>query len=266
MAKKRSPAPIIAIIAVICACAVAGILFLPGLLDGGEGIGDVIEIAGSEYKWRILDKKDDKALLITENIVDMRAYNELTTEQIALNEKGYNLENPDYSGTTWAECSLRKWLNEDFFNTLPDAMQSKISETDVVNNGNPAYDTSGGKNTMDKVFCLSEDEVYQYFSDDEDRISKFYPSDDQIKDIAERLANNPLYNTSEDYSIVEKAEATINGHFYEIGNNWDWWLRPHGHLFSYAMTVDDNGFVNSTIGSLVFNDGVGVRPALWLNL
>jgi hypothetical protein len=300
-ATKRSRAPIIAIIAVICACAVAGILFLPGLLGGGRGeeppteshvetsnngqtgaesqspvsrepliaesagIGDVIEIAGSKYKWRILGKTDGKALLITDEIIDMRAYNELTAEQRALVEDENHSWDGDDFATTWTECSLRKWLNEDFFKTLPDAMQQQVTETDVVNDDNSEYGTSGGEDTLDKIFCLSINEANEYFSDDLDRITKLYPGDAQIKDIAERLSNNPLFNTREEYSTVENAETAIKGYLDEYENNIYWWLRSPGDSSDYAAIVGHEGVVIYD-GLNAYRGLGGARPALWLNL
>jgi hypothetical protein len=303
-ATKRSPALIIAIIVVICICVIAGIVFLPGLLgvDGsgnvsqsgsttiGTGssgqtgaesqspvskeplivesaeIGDVVEIAGSEYKWRILGKTNGKALLITDEIVDMRAYNKLTSEQRAwIKDNPGSSTPPDYFATTWAECSLRKWLNEDFFKTLPNAMRQQISVTDVVNDDSPEYGTSGGEDTKDKVFCLSIDEANQHFSGDEDRITKFYPSDAQMRDIAERISNNPYFNPEEKYSTAENAEENLRIQIEVSNNNRLWWLRSPGYDYFHAAVVDnDGGVIDDGYG--VDYDSVGVRPTLWLNL
>lgn len=47
-----------------------------------------------------------------------------------------------------------------------------IFSTMISNNGNPEYGTSGGENTVDAVFLLSDSEMRTLFSSDQDRIPK----------------------------------------------------------------------------------------------
>ena len=60
-------------------------------------IGEVISFGG--YNWRILDIKNNAALIITEYIIEQRAYHDV------------------YKDITWAGCSLRKYLNGEFYDT-----------------------------------------------------------------------------------------------------------------------------------------------------
>ncbi len=81
------------------------------------------KIVFSGYEWRILDIQDDKALIITEDIIEQRPYHNA------------------YNDITWADCALRKYLNDEFYD--------KFNETD----------------TQDNIFLLSLEEVCKYFGD-----------------------------------------------------------------------------------------------------
>jgi len=71
---------------------------------------------------------------------------------------------------TWENCTLRKYLNTEFFNWLPQDVRGHIVEVSLPypDKGNSAND----KNTMDKVFLLSVNEARRYFIDDNSRIAK----------------------------------------------------------------------------------------------
>ena len=103
--------------------------------------------------WRVLsvDVANNRALLITEQALETRAYHS------------------SYASITWENCSLRSWLNGDFLNNFTTAEQSKIVEVTNTNPNNSSYGTSGGNATSDKMFLLSIDEAYSYFSNDDAR-------------------------------------------------------------------------------------------------
>ena len=127
------------------------------------GIGDIIEFGTypqglygelQAIEWKVLDIDRDKEsiLLISKYVLDSGSFNK------------------EWDSVTWETCSLRKWLNEDFFDkafTL--AEKSKIVETEVLAEKNPEYDTPQGNNTNDKVFLLSINEAYKYFKTDAER-------------------------------------------------------------------------------------------------
>ena len=108
-----------------------------------------------KYQWRVLAREGTKLLLITNDCVDKRRYNESSVS------------------ITWENCTLRKWLNTDFLNAFSTAEKSRIATTKVVNKNNPKYNTAGGNDTNDKVFLLSIDEAQKYFSSNNDRIAKY---------------------------------------------------------------------------------------------
>jgi hypothetical protein len=104
-------------------------------------------------------------------------------------------------------------------------------------------DTKGGKETSDRVFLLSIEEIVQYFGDsgqlsNKDRGNKYW-IDDQ-------------YNTSR---IAKNADGEYV---------W-WWLRSPGNSNNRAVYVLDRGFIDFSGGFFSRDDG-GIRPALWLKL
>ncbi|MCL2057235.1 MAG: DUF6273 domain-containing protein [Oscillospiraceae bacterium] len=115
-------------------------------------VGDIIPFGG--YDWIVLDKKDGKALLISEKILELRPYNVVEKE------------------ITWENCTLRKYLNGEFYNSLGQA-KTAIALTQNQNPDNPWFHTPGGNATTDKVFLLSLDEVHKHFKNYEDRVAKY---------------------------------------------------------------------------------------------
>ncbi|MDR3277195.1 MAG: DUF6273 domain-containing protein [Oscillospiraceae bacterium] len=107
------------------------------------------------YDWLVLKTENDKALLITKDIIEQRAYNS------------------KYTSVTWETCDLRAWLNSDFYNKFSDSEKAMIAETRLTNPDNPSYGTDGGNDTDDKVFLLSLDEVNRHFSSDDERMANY---------------------------------------------------------------------------------------------
>lgn len=123
-----------------------GVSSMSQTFDKNISVGDTVTFGKENREWIVLDKEDGKALLLTKESVG---------------EKAYNDERVDI---TWEECTLRKWLNEDFYNdSFNKAQKSRICETTVKNEDNTEYNTGGGNNTTDKIFLLSIDEAEKYF-------------------------------------------------------------------------------------------------------
>ena len=170
-------------------------------------------------EWRVLAVEDGKALVISE---------------YALDAKPYNTEDDDI---TWEECSLRSWLNEDFYQAaFSEEEQELIALTQVVNEDNPDYGIEGGNDTEDKVFLLSIAEAREYFADDESRM---------------------CYATQ---------YAKDNGAYVYDGTGASfWWLRSPGLVSRGAAGVNPIGGVGAG-GRLVIEADDVVRPALFINL
>lgn len=71
---------------------------------------------------------------------------------------------------TWADCTLRKWLNNEFIQGwFAPGEQARILPYKLNNDNNPKYNTPGGVPTTDKVFLLSINEANQLFANNQAR-------------------------------------------------------------------------------------------------
>ena len=113
-----------------------------------------------DIEWLVLDKKNDKALIISKYILVDKAFDE------------------SGSNATWESCSLRKWLNGDFINdAFSPEEQSMLQITNVSADKNPYYSmVDSGNATLDNVFLLSAPEAEKYFTSDEARKADIYSS------------------------------------------------------------------------------------------
>lgn len=182
-------------------------------------------IAFGDFKWQVLGTKDGKTLIITEDIIELRWYHTAFVE------------------ITWADCEIRKYLNNDFYNTFNQEEKSRISTTLNSNPGNPWFNTRGGVDTADKVFLLSLEEACVYFGDS---------------------SKNLLNKGSQRWHIEDENNRKRQARY---GNDFHWWrLRSPGYYGRTSASISSNGNVyirgNGIYGSP--KDGGGVRPALWL--
>ena len=165
-------------------------------------------------EWLVLAVEDERALLISKYSLDARPYNETKTE------------------VTWETCTLRNWLNGNFFNSaFSSDEKARIFTVINQNPNNPDSDADGGNPTTDQIFLLSIDEAYQYFEDDDIR------------------------------KCSATAYAKANGAFVPSY----WWLRSPGWENNSAASVGPNGYVFA-FGDSVDSTDAGIRPALWLDL
>ncbi|TLG75426.1 DUF6273 domain-containing protein [Culicoidibacter larvae] len=189
------------------------------------------------YEWRILDKKDDALLLVTEVIIDQRSYHDA------------------YEDITWADCSLRKYLNGEFFEKFTDTEQQRIIPVTNKNVDNQWYGTNGGVDTEDYIFLLSLEEVCKYFGD------------------STMLLQNPKKNQRYWFERKDANNSKRLARLYDKNGDWWWWLRSPGRLnnkAAYIHGTDGNiGIQGNNILKGNISDGWctgGVRPALWLKV
>ena len=98
---------------------------------------------------------------------------------------------------------------------------------------NSAWDSVGGRSTLDKVFLLSYAEVQKYFSTDSER------------------------------ECEATAWAKAQGAYYVNGNGW-WWLRSPGSFELDGTDVAPDGSLGGI--NYISDDTDMVRPALWIDL
>lgn len=184
-------------------------------------VGNVVSLGnykGKDVRWRVLDMNGTNALVISDKILDAIPYHN-KSESI-----------------TWETCSLRAWLNDEFYNTVfDDRIRDAIVTTNNSNPSNSNYGTYGGNDTRDKVFLLSFDEAMKYF-----------------KTAKARAAGGTKYAKSTRLYVADD------------GNSW-WWLRSPGSNGNYAAFVLDGG--SSYVYGHNVNDGAyGLRPACWVDI
>ena len=176
-------------------------------------------------EWLVLAREGDKALIISKYALDCKPYN------------------TKYTDITWEKCTLRTWLNSDFYNKAFTASEQARIQTTTVDNsksqGYSGYSTSGGNNTKDKVFLLSYAEARKYFTTDSARACA--PTDYAIAQGAWTSSSN-----------------TANGRAAGA-----WWLRSPGYSQSGATYVYSGG---SRLDSIVSYTPHVVRPALWIDI
>lgn len=118
-------------------------------------VGDEIDFGtqnGQRIWWKVLRIQDRMAFIIS----------------------SYNICNMPYhqpgGDITWENCTLRKWLNNDFLSGyFTPAEQSKILPCILNNDNNLQYNTPGGVPTTDKVFLLSINEANTLFANNRAR-------------------------------------------------------------------------------------------------
>ena len=169
-----------------------------------------------QIEWFVLAEHKGHYLLISKYGLDARPYHKKHTEVI------------------WENCSLRGWLNGEFFELAFSAEeQAKILRVRNQNPDNAQSGTSGGRPTDDRVFLLSIDEAQRFFADDNARICK-----------------------ATKYAITRGART-------RGGVVW-WWLRSPGDNGHRAVDVFIDGVIYNN-GLSVHNIDGCVRPALWVS-
>ncbi|MCL2378741.1 MAG: DUF6273 domain-containing protein [Defluviitaleaceae bacterium] len=185
--------------------------------------GDIISFGG--YDWRVLTVAEipdqgHRAFLLSEEILEEREYDtEWKWSKVFRNKT-----------ITWEHSTLRRYLNEDFYNSFSEDDRSRILETFLENKDNPEkssfFGSTGGNSTFDMIFLLSIDEIMEYH--------------EASKRTELWCEGKPPYKTL-------------------------WWLRSPGHNNIFAAFVTDYDRRVNLMGSDV-DKPLGIRPALWLQL
>lgn len=190
-------------------------------------IGDIISFGKypninsekfEDLRWKVLDKKGDKLLLITQDCIDGKLFD----------DTGMSAK--------WSNCSLRKWLNNDFLHTAFDTKEIAKIVLTSIDSEQRFFDKTISQidSTQDKVFILSKDEAFKYFTSDLLRQSK---------------VTNYAINRGADYDVIE--------------HRGRWWLRS-----SCVGCVDCVLFLGgiSEFGYPANDEDGSIRPAVWITI
>ena len=206
-------------------------------------------------KWRVLRVDGNRALLLAEQGLDLQYYTypcdsvtwETSTIRSWLNGYGKtsNQEGRYYGGTS---LYSRNFINSAFTK----AERSAIEDTSVVNADNIQNKTEGGNDTIDKIFLLSESEVYG-----ESAKAYGFTSSARIKDEG-RTSQGSIYAKA--LGICMETSEGIS----------TWWLRSPGDRPNRVAYVCREGDVIGShiegepahIGGNPMSGYITVRPAL----
>ena len=200
-----------------------------------------------KYEWRVLDIKDNAALIITEEVIEKRVY--------------HNSLVP----ITWAECDMRRYLNGEFYDKFTEDEKSKIITVTNKTPNNPWFDTYGGEDTEDNIFNLTfEDVVCKYFGDSSNLLynrgkNQTYWFQRKDPNNSKRIA---MYK-----GVMTKWHLRTPGRYQNrvacIGadrENPNWPHNGTAHITGNPVWVDP------TRGKAHEWDFMGIRPALWLRI
>lgn len=194
-------------------------------------------------KWRVLQINGDDAFLLSDKILDVQKYNK------------------SYRAIQWEDCSLRQWLNQEFFiNAFNEKEREGIIEADVKNGEYINEEIGTSNDTKDKVYLLSKSEV---------RETKFGFSY-VTTEITERQTTNYYRNSC--FNIAECSQFAIARGVSHTKGKGDWWLRSvkdegRANAVSYIGFCTYEfvaGAQNLCTGKLM--PDFGVRPVIHLDL
>lgn len=170
-----------------------------------------------EIEWLVLEVRDGKALVISKYALDRMPYH-------------YPADN-----ITWETCSLRKWLNNDFFGVaFTEDEKKQIAQAEVSADKTSNQSVDSGNATQDKLFLLSNTEVSKYFENNSDRQCK-----------------------ATKYVVAK-------GSFVDENGNCDWWLRsPGAYQYRAAYMLPEGSVYERGLAAV---SSAAVRPAMWIDL
>lgn len=198
--------------------------------ENGYEIGNTYYFKWEPIIWQVLAKENDGVYVMSESIVDAQPYNNF-------------LEN-----TTWENCSLRNWLNDNFYNSaFSFDEQEKINSITHANENSYFYGTSGGNSTTDRLWILSYG----------DSINSDYGFSNSYLDY-----NSARQAYGSDYAVSQG--LWVSQHGSDVGKS-DWYLRTPGNGQRNVTNVRSYGDIRINYDTVV-NVHEGIRPACKISL
>lgn len=179
------------------------------LITFGSYEQDNNEKNGKEpIEWVVLKTQNDKALLLSRHVLEYSRFN-------AANQM-----------VSWANSTLRTWLNKTFYN---DAFNK--TEKDCI------CETLNNDVSKDNIFILSADDL-------------------QNNEYGFDLEGGPE-------SIRRTCMSTFHVSDGKWNRTCSWWVNTIGEEENSVVYVDYAGGINKC-GTKVDSDNIGVRPAMWI--
>lgn len=269
--KSKRLKPLLIIAGIIVVAAVVGVLFLTGVFSSSRNndstpkkeadnvktllqldqeekdalsVGDVfyfgtyeqdddIENGKEVIAWQILSKDGSSVMAITKDLIDCMPYN------------------TDSQSLFWDDCTLQRWLNNEFIQEAFEAEEEALLQTHISvikkNEMVGAVFQIVETPVEEKVFILNTEEAESLFSSDEARVAE--PTEYAISQM------RPYLNvTNENIDIngnVKRTDGTDNQYEEYAIRVSSWWLRKEAPSDSYfdmhVQGVDHDGVID-TVG------------------
>lgn len=190
-------------------------------------------------KWRVLDP--DEGFVLSENVIDSQAYQ----ERVYFDEQTYTYyNNPEQTiyANNYEASSIRKWLNDNFYNTaFTPEEKNKIGVTVLDNSAYEGAHEYDSNMTSDKIFLLSYYEISN--------------ADYGFNHVA-YFPDFSRQSKSTDYAKSQGVYSVNDTQYY---GDTDSWLRSPGLQSRDATKITRHGSIYPCDG--VNNIAYGVRPA-----
>lgn len=177
-----------------------------------------------ELEWEILDKTNDRLLLISKFIVLNMKYEKYDNDEL------------DKSMLSWKNSNVRIFLNNKFINSVfkDNKYYNKILETKILDN-NEFVD--------DKIFILSNDEITKYYD-----VNKF----DSNGDLSNSNAYTMAYHFVNDIYVERDNPLYLSLSPYMTRN-----INLNDNTISVVKASGELGYSN-------LDNSYGIRPAMWI--
>ena len=198
--------------------------------DGEESNGP------EPIEWLILDENENGTLLLSRYVLDCVQFNTTKTE------------------VSWESCSLRSWMNDDFYNAAFDDDEKASINTVIIKRNN----------TSDRIFALDVFEERDYFG----YYDPWY-SQSSFRGGLSPIAPPTKYAESKGvYTCDITDDVNINDDYWLSGETYSahWWLRSLQSPSSSSDVMACN--FTSDYGDCwqyVNREDIGVRPALYIS-
>lgn len=207
-------------------------------------------------EWRVLDPS--KGLVLCETIIDSQPYSNSFYINDSISNSTYCYFN-DSSYTNYAcdyeTSSIRKWLNDNFYNVAFTAREMAEIDATTLNNigyytsvGTEGFEVFDSNETTDKIFLLSYNEA---------RNSNLGFSSDIYKHDVERRTQGSDYAKSQGLNVYGQS-----GDSYYSGNS-EWLFGTSGSSSRGCCGGTFGGYLQ--INFHVADTSYGVRPAFRFN-
>ncbi len=205
--------------------------------NNGYLINEIYWFSYDPIEWIILNEEDGKALIIANLLLDSQDFYPTQDTSTFSHNGGVGYVN------NYELSNIRKFLNDDFYNSAFKGLNEEIIKETIVDNSVESTGKTSNNyvcnNTNDKIFLLSYSEVITY--------QEIFDSIETEGTDYAKCQGLEYYNFS----------ATSGGVY--------WWTRSpssNNANLSYRINVDSGyNYMNAN----AYYNGIGVRPACWIN-